>query len=539
MDMQKLFFNKEALDKLSKLAHKLIKDDKKVLKYSNKQIIELINNSEELKNILDDVFINYSKSKVVDQDDLKRTINNDPVIRKYINAYMELEEYEIFSEAAMKKVEKELASVRNDENFDYISELEKAEHIIVNSSKRNTQYNNDEIGDIDLYQLFCIEVERFPLLTKKEETELFTKFNNGDLEAKNRLIECNLRLVKSIAKKYANPSVPILDCIQNGVEGLMTAIDKFDINRGYKFSTYATWWIRQKVAREKQNTKDNVRLPINLNDNVTKIRITRDQMYMESREYPTKNEIYEALKNKMDKCDFERAYRQIDNITVSLNIQVGDAEDVELQDLQQDPRVNVENEAMMEYLKKDIVAMSNILTYREKIILYYRFGLKYILSDIDKSVLNLHDKVKTYKKHVDLKKLIYIDNYLSRQSVRDVEKDYYENGTESLIIKNGIDQFGLDENIITNHPEREKDILILSIYNSVFREDVLDIEEFDIIKNVIPTKTNNSIKGYLTLIETGEELNITRERIRQVQKNLCKKLEKNKNTYHLEEYLDY
>ena len=537
MNMEKIFFNKEALEKLIKLVHKLIKEDKKVIKYSNKQIIELINNSEELKSILDEVFIYYSKSKVVDQDDLRRVINNNPVIRNYINAYIELEEYEIFSEAAMKKAEKELVSVRNEENLDYINELEESEHKIVN--KNSIQYENDEVGKIDLYQLFCIEVERFPLLTKKEEEELFIKFNNGDLEAKNKLIECNLRLVKSIAKKYANQSVPILDCIQNGVEGLMTAVDKFDINRGYKFSTYATWWIRQKVAREKQNSKDNIRLPIHLDDNVNRIKAVRDKISVELRKNPTKDELYNELKNKMDKWDFEKAYRQLDNGTVSLNIIVGDGDDTELQDFQQDPRVNVENEAMMKYLKRDIVTMSNILTYREKMVLYYRFGLEYILSDIDKTVLNLHDKVKTYKKYNNLKEIIYLDNYLSKQPVRDVEKDYYENGAESLVIKKGIDQLDLDKDIIKNNPKREKDILIVSIYNSIFKEDMIDLEEYDDIKNVMPTRTNNGIKGYLTLIETGEELNITRERVRQVQKKLCRKLEKNKNTYHLEEYLNY
>lgn len=506
--MNKLCINKDALKKLMTIISILSKKNTKMQKYSVNEIKRLINENNELKSLLDEAFCEYSSTKVIDQEDL-RIISGNSTIKNYIKAYIELEEYEIFSELAMKKALEEVKKERNEE-YEY----------------------NEDYYNLDILTLYKKDLEKYPVLSAEEEKKLFIRYNNGDLEAKEILICSNLRLVISIANVYATNEMPLLDCIQNGNYGLMDAIDRFDVSKGYKFSTYATWWIKQKIIREKQKTADTIRIPVHTGNDLRKILKVIEELACSLHRKPTKEEIFK--KSKMTKYDFEKAYKLIDSKPISLNTMVGENEDAELQEFQCDPKVNVEKEAINEVLKNDIIKLTNLLTYREKILVYYRFGIDYILSDIEKDVLNLHNKVMIYKKKNKLKGLYYNDNYFARYPVKEIEKNYHEDKSNSIAIRKAKWYLNIECDV------SEEELMILGVYNSVYKEDMIDFSEYEQIKHIKTDKQvlkKHNKYGYLTLEETSEEMNITHERVRQLQLSLCRKLERNGKKLHISDYL--
>ncbi len=234
---------------------------------------------------------------------------------------------------------------------------------------------------------FLREMSRYPLLTGEQEVELAQVIAAGGPEAepaKRRLVRANLRLVVSIAKKYLNRGVPFLDLIQEGAIGLMRAAEKFDFERGYKFSTYAYWWIRQGITRAIASQSRTVRLPVHMVEKLNQVKRVRRELTQEHSRKPTKAEIAEALELSIEKLD---EILDAGRRTLSLHIKVGKEEDTELLQLIEDNTTTSPTE-MLDHvlLVEQIEGLLHLLTPRERDIIELRFGLAdgntYTLSDI-------------------------------------------------------------------------------------------------------------------------------------------------------------
>lgn len=203
--------------------------------------------------------------------------------------------------------------------------------------------------DSDMVQQYLNEIGRYPLLTKEEEQELAISIEQGDTNAKRKFAEANLRLVVSIAKKHQGSGLPLIDLIQEGNLGLMHAIDKFEWKRDLKFSTYATWWIRQHVTRAIANKGRTIRLPVHVHDLLLKIKKTQTKLEFELDRLPTEEEIAKAIKMPVEKIRATLAY----NIQVrSLSEDFGSKEDDnELQDTIFDPTEQTPEEIAISRMK--------------------------------------------------------------------------------------------------------------------------------------------------------------------------------------------
>src|SRR5581483_1713409 len=160
---------------------------------------------------------------------------------------------------------------------------------VSSKGERRSSYTVDEMADAtsDSLQLFLRDISQRPLLTAEEEVELAKRIERGDQEAKARMIESNLRLVVSNAKRYRGLGLPFLDLIQEGILGLIRAVEKFDYRRGFKFSTYATWWIRQAMQRGLQHHSRTIRIPVHIGQELTKVRAVERKLSSELGREPT------------------------------------------------------------------------------------------------------------------------------------------------------------------------------------------------------------------------------------------------------------
>ncbi len=226
--------------------------------------------------------------------------------------------------------------------------------------------------NIDPVRMYLCEIGKIPLLSGAEEVALAQRMEAGDGEAKSRLIECNLRLVVSIAKKYIGRGMLFLDLIQEGNLGLIRAVNKFDYHRGFKFSTYATWWIRQAITRAIADQARTIRIPVHMVETINKmLRVTRDLAQSLGRE-PTVEEMARAM--DMDPARVEQI-RQASQDPISLESPVGEEEDSQLGDFLEDQGVmSPEEGASLEMLRGQIETVLLALTPRERSVLRLRFG---------------------------------------------------------------------------------------------------------------------------------------------------------------------
>ena len=245
----------------------------------------------------------------------------------------------------------------------------------------------DENGEIDIdatlpkgiavddpVRMYLKEIGKVPLLSAEEEIELAKRTENGDEEAKKRLCEANLRLVVSIAKRYVGRGMLFLDLIQEGNLGLIKAVDKFDYRKGYKFSTYATWWIRQAITRSIADQARTIRIPVHMVETINKlIRVSRQLLQTYGRE-PTPDEIAKEMGISVEKV---REIQKIAQEPVSLETPIGEEEDSHLGDFIPDEDVPAPAEAAaFSMLKEQLVEVLNTLTEREQKVLKLRFGLE-------------------------------------------------------------------------------------------------------------------------------------------------------------------
>ena len=232
---------------------------------------------------------------------------------------------------------------------------------------------NDNAQMDDPVKVYLKEIGRIPLLTAEEEIELAMKIADDDENAKKRLAEANLRLVVSIAKRYVGRGMQFLDLIQEGNLGLIKAVDKFDYTKGFKFSTYATWWIRQAITRAIADQARTIRVPVHMVETINRLSRYQRQLTLELNREPTEEELAKKMHMSLDKI---REVIKIAQEPVSLETPIGEEDDSHLGDFVKDERsMSPEEYTVHELLKDEISDVLLTLTEREEQVLRLRFGL--------------------------------------------------------------------------------------------------------------------------------------------------------------------
>jgi len=249
-------------------------------------------------------------------------------------------------------------------------EMEEEEEIAVDPMDLSVP---DGISLADPIRMYLKEIGKIPLLSTEEEIELAKRMEKGDEEARKKLAEANLRLVVSIAKRYAGRGMQFLDLIQEGNLGLIKAVEKFDYRKGYKFSTYATWWIRQAITRAIADQARTIRIPVHMVETINRLIRTSRQMVQELGREPTPEELAKRLDMPAERV---REIKKISQDPVSLETPIGEEEDSHLGDFIQDDNVMVPaDQATFTLLHEQLMESLETLTEREQQVLRLRFGL--------------------------------------------------------------------------------------------------------------------------------------------------------------------
>jgi len=235
------------------------------------------------------------------------------------------------------------------------------------------EQSSGEVGgaDQDTVRQYLHEIGSIPLLTPEQERELAKAYQEGDEEAGRRLAEANLRLVVNIAKRYAGHGISFLDIIQEGNLGLMKSIEKFNYEKGYKLSTYATWWIRQAISRAIADQSRTIRIPVHMVETINRIVRTSRKMTMELGREPSSEEIAKRL--DMEESKVVEALR-VAMEPVSLESPVGEEEDSHLMDFIEDKQMMPADAATLQILREEMAQAMSVLTEREQKVLRMRFG---------------------------------------------------------------------------------------------------------------------------------------------------------------------
>lgn len=263
--------------------------------------------------------------------------------------------------------------------IDFKAEEDKPKGILTQTMSAKSQKSGahdlslEEIAD-DSVRMYLREIGRIPLLTTAEEIKLAKRVEKGDMLAKKQLAEANLRLVVSITKKYIGRGLTLLDLIQEGNTGLMRAVEKFDYKRGFKFSTYATWWIRQAITRAIADQARTIRIPVHMIETINKLIRVERQLVQDLGREPTPEEIAQELGIDVEKVEH---IIKISQETVSLEAPVGEEQDSKLGDFIEDNKnISPEDATSHQLLKDKIKEFLGDLSPREQKILKMRFGLE-------------------------------------------------------------------------------------------------------------------------------------------------------------------
>ena len=241
------------------------------------------------------------------------------------------------------------------------------------SKALETALSSEGIAIDDPVKVYLKEIGRVPLLTPEEEINLAVRIKNGDEAAKKRLAEANLRLVVSIAKRYLGRGMQFLDLIQEGNLGLIKAVEKFDYTKGFKFSTYATWWIRQAITRAIADQARTIRIPVHMVETINKVKKVSSQLLHQNGHEPTAEEIAAELDMPTDKV---REIMRVAQEPVSLETPIGEEEDSHLGDfIPDDDAPAPQDAASHTLLKEQLADVLDTLTPREEKVLRLRFGL--------------------------------------------------------------------------------------------------------------------------------------------------------------------
>jgi RNA polymerase primary sigma factor len=253
-----------------------------------------------------------------------------------------------------------------------VEESEPAEAVALPRIDR-TESDSESEGGLDALRLYLRAIGKVDLLTAAQEVELAKRIERGDMEAKRQMVEANLRLVVSIAKGYLGRGLSFLDLIQEGSLGLIRAVEKFDYRRGYKFSTYATWWIRQAVTRAVADKSRSIRIPVHMVEKLNRVHFVERQLVQDLGREPEPWEIAEELGWTVQ--DVRDVWR-VSQVPVSLEKPVGDGEETELVDLVRDENaLEPFDEASLHMRREGVARVLNSLPARERDVLVMRYGL--------------------------------------------------------------------------------------------------------------------------------------------------------------------
>ena len=316
----------------------------------------------------------------------KNILDRSEMVDFFSDMQLEDEQYDAIEEY-LSKNGVDVIQMTDDSSIDDIDDIDDIDEVAEMDMIASEEYANsqEDIENIDLdalaegvsiedpVRMYLKEIGKVPLLTAEEEIELAKRMEQGDEEAKKRLAEANLRLVVSIAKRYVGRGLLFLDLIQEGNLGLIKAVEKFDYNKGYKFSTYATWWIRQAITRAIADQARTIRIPVHMVETINKlIRVSR-QLLQELGREPTPEEIAEVMKMPEERV---REIIKISQEPVSLEIPIGEEEDSHLGDFIPDDNAPVPADAAaFTLLSEQLNEVLETLTEREQKVLRLRFGI--------------------------------------------------------------------------------------------------------------------------------------------------------------------
>jgi RNA polymerase primary sigma factor len=276
-------------------------------------------------------------------------------------------------------------------------------------------YLDDDVAD-DSVRLYLREIGKIPLLSSEEELALAQRVVAGDKRAKDQMAEANMRLVVSIAKRYVGRGLDLLDLIQEGNTGLLRAVEKFDPDKGFKFSTYATWWIRQAITRAIADQARTIRIPVHMVETINKLLRTQRRLTQELNREPTNEEIAKEMEIEVDKVEHIMKIKQdISSLDASIR---DDEEDSVLADfIEDEDTISPEESATGQLLKEQVKDMLGALTEREQKILKLRFGLEdgksHTLEEVGQEFSVTRERIRQIeakalaklRKHRDAKKL--------------------------------------------------------------------------------------------------------------------------------------
>ncbi len=288
--------------------------------------------------------------------------------------------------------------------------MEEGEEVVVED-----QHYLDDIAD-DSVRLYLREIGKIPLLSAEEELNLAHRVVNGEKEAKDKMAEANMRLVVSIAKRYVGRGLDLLDLIQEGNTGLLRAVEKFDPDKGFKFSTYATWWIRQAITRAIADQARTIRIPVHMVETINKLLRTQRRLTQELNREPSNEEIAAAMEIEIDKVEHIMKIKQ-DISSLDASIRDDEEESVLADFIEDEDTISPEESATNQLLKEHVKGMLGALTEREQKILKLRFGLEdgkqHTLEEVGQEFSVTRERIRQIeakalaklRKHKDAKKL--------------------------------------------------------------------------------------------------------------------------------------
>lgn len=371
--------------------------DDKAAKGKNKE--EKPNLDEQKQKLLE----RAKKEGTIDQKDIFAAIAETPDNAEILDAlYTELTEANI----EVTTTEPDVAT--------FAGEWEDEEEEVEGSGS-TVVYLDDDVAD-DSVRLYLREIGKIPLLSAEEELKLAYEIKAGDKEAKDKMAEANMRLVVSIAKRYVGRGLDLLDLIQEGNTGLLRAVEKFDPDKGFKFSTYATWWIRQAITRAIADQARTIRIPVHMVETINKLLRTQRRLTQELNREPSNEEIAEAMEIEVDKVEHIMKIKQdISSLDASIR---DDEEDSVLSDfIEDEDTVSPEESATNQLLKEQVKDILSALTEREQKILKLRFGLEdgkqHTLEEVGQEFSVTRERIRQIeakalaklRKHKDAKKL--------------------------------------------------------------------------------------------------------------------------------------
>lgn len=355
-------------------------------------------NTENNNNIID-MFLDWILENDIkfNRSEIVALINNDNLLRDNISsmvndANFNFKKYNNNKRTLIKTIL---------DAFKLVEELNEFENDLTVEKETNTDIDSDD----DLINM-CLNNSPKRLLSKDEVVALYKQYHKGSIEAKDILVKYNLRLVLSIARRYQNYGLDIEDLFQIGCEGLMIAIEKYDYKLGFAFSTYATWWIRQNITRAIANESRTIRIPVNVHEDVLKLKREMATYYLNHGKMPNEEEL--ARLTSLSASRLEIALEQIKSSIISLNTPTGESEETELGDLIVDEESSIddfdsdmENKIFYEEVNK--LFENSHLTEREKEVIRYRFGFYdgkcYTLEEVGKIHGVTRERVRQIEKH--------------------------------------------------------------------------------------------------------------------------------------------